>query len=139
MEISEKFLSRLNENCLYRALGIRIEEAVRGKARSRLEPNPTLCWPFQGQPHGGVLFTLMDTTMATAVFSELDEGFNCATIQIDIQFTYPAKGDHFVCMAQTSHRTGHIGFVRGEIYDAGGRLLALGQGSFRIIRDEFTG
>lgn len=139
MEISETLLRKVNENSLYRALGIRMEEGGAGKARSRLRPDPTLCWPFKGQPHGGVLFTLMDTTMATAVFSELDEGLNCATIQIDIQFTNPAKGEHFVCTAQTTYRTGRIGFVRAEIYEEGGRLVALGQGAFRIIRDEFTG
>ena len=139
MGISEELIKRVNQNSLYRTVGIRIEEAGQGKARSRLEPNPKLCWPFKGQPHGGMLFTLMDTTMATAVFSKLDQGHNCTTIQIDIQFTYPARGERFICTAEESYRAGRMSFVRSEICDAEGRLLALGQGTFRIIRDEFKG
>jgi len=137
--ISEELIRRVNENSLYQTVGIRVEEAGQGKARSRLEPNPKLCWPFKGQPHGGMLFTLMDTTMATAVFSKLDKGQSCTTVHIDIQFTYPARGEGFICTAEESYRAGRLSFVRGEIHDPEGRLLAVGQGTFRIIRDEFKG
>ncbi|MGD2124838.1 MAG: PaaI family thioesterase [Desulfobacteraceae bacterium] len=136
MEVTEKFLKWLNENSLYKAIGIQVEEAAKGEARARLEPSPALCWPFPGQPHGGVLFTLMDTTMACAVFSELDPGYNCATINTDIQYTSPAKGEVFTCFARTIHRAGHLSFARAEIHDSEGQFLAAGQAAFRIVKDE---
>ena len=64
MEFSSEEMSRLNNNPFYQALRIVVEEAKEGKACSDLRPLPTFCWPFVGQPHGGILFTVMDTTMA---------------------------------------------------------------------------
>jgi uncharacterized protein (TIGR00369 family) len=142
MEITQKVLDQLNDNSLYHAFGLRVEEAGEGAARSRLVPETEVCWPFPGQPHGGVLFTLMDTTMAWAVFSEVAPEHNCATISLDIQYTLPAKGRLFTCSARVIHRTGRTSFARADIRDAEDRIVALGQGTFRIIetdimREEF--
>jgi len=100
MQITPELIDRMNGNSLYNTLGIRLDSASQGMARSSLKPEPGVCWPFQGQPHGGILFTLMDTTMAWAVLSQLDEGLNCATIHLDIQYTAPARGDTFSCKAR---------------------------------------
>ena len=134
MEITQEILERLNDNTLYNTVGIRVEEAENGTAHARLKPNAEMCWPFPGQPHGGVLFTLMDTTMAWAVFSQVDPVYSCATISLEIQFTHPARGNAFTCSARTTHRTGRLIFLRGEIHDAQGQILAMGQGTFRIIK-----
>ncbi|MEW5724289.1 MAG: PaaI family thioesterase [Thermodesulfobacteriota bacterium] len=140
MEIGRDFLDRFNGNDLYRTLGIRIEEAAGGRALSRLEPEPAVCWPFPTQPHGGVLFTQMDTTMAWAVLTRLEPGRNCTTVDLNIQYTAPAKGTCFLCAAQVAHTTGRLAFVRAETTDAEGRLLAVGQGTFRITNtDPFSG
>jgi uncharacterized protein (TIGR00369 family) len=136
VEIAQKALDQLNDNSLYHTLGIRVEEAGDGAARSRLAPEQKVCWPFPGQPHGGVLFTFMDTTMAWAVFSEVIPDYNCATIGLDIQYTRPAKGKLFTCSAQVIQRTGRTSFARAEIRDEEDRLLALGQGTFRIIESD---
>jgi hypothetical protein len=77
MEMAGSDLQQLNDNPLYQTLGIRIEEACDGKAQSCLIPNPNVCWPFPGQVHGGILATVMDTTMAWAVFSKLEQGLTC--------------------------------------------------------------
>jgi uncharacterized protein (TIGR00369 family) len=136
MLFTERTISQVNDNPLYRALGIRIENAAEGQARSRLEPSPEVCWPFPGQPHGGILFTLMDTTMAWAVLTQLDPGYNCSTISLDIHYTRPAKGSLFHCTAQVSHQTTRYCFVRAEIHDADGKLVALGQATFAVIEME---
>ena len=138
MEITEEVLEQLNNNPLYNTVGIRVMEVSNGKAHSRLSPDARLCWPFPNQPHGGVLFTLMDTTMAWAVFSQLEPGLNCTTVNLDIQYTRPARGDAFNCNAWTTYRTGHLSFVRAEIQDSRGKLLAMGQGTFRVIRMDFS-
>jgi uncharacterized protein (TIGR00369 family) len=139
MEFTEEFVQFLNNNPLYTTIGIRIEKAVDGEALSSLDPTPNVCWPFPGQPHGGVLFTLMDATMAVAVFSKLESGNNCTTIHADIQYTLPAKGDHFTCVARITHETGRLTFVRGEIHDMENQIVALGQAAFRIIRHNSMG
>ena len=133
MEITAAILDRMNANSLYKTLGIQIKTAVGGKARSRLKPKPAVCWPFPGHPHGGILFTLIDTTMAWAVWSQLDAGYNCTTINIDIHYLKPAKGDVFLCSAWSTHKTGRSSFVRADIHNSKGELLVMGQGTFRII------
>ena len=139
MNFTAEFLEKLNNNPLYQTLGIRIVKAENGRAESGLFPNKRVCWPFPGQPHGGILFTILDTTMAWAVVSLLDEGLNCATINLDINYSAPAKGDRFLCFAQTLYRAGKICFVRGDIKDSEGSVVALAQGAFRIIKYTLPG
>ena len=83
MEFSHQEIGRISDNSLYQTLGIQVDDIKEGRARARLKPNPALCWPFEGQPHGGILFTLMDTTMAWAVLTGVDQGLSCATINMD--------------------------------------------------------
>jgi len=134
VEIGRDRLKKLNENQLYRTMGIEIQEAAQGRARSILSPKAEVCWPFPGQPHGGVIFTLLDTTLAWAVWSELDQGLNCATVHLDIQYSAPAKGDFFTCQGSVDQRTRAMRFVSGQVLDDQGRLVAMGQATFRIIR-----
>jgi acyl-coenzyme A thioesterase PaaI-like protein len=76
--------------------------------------------------------------MACAVLSELESGFNCTTINSDVQYTAPAKGRRFTCDAHTTHKSGRMSFVRAEIHDEDGGLLATGQATFRIVKGDFA-
>jgi uncharacterized protein (TIGR00369 family) len=132
MEFSQQDLERINSNSLYKTVGIFVDDAKDGKAHSCLRPNPALCWPFEGQPHGGVLFTLMDTTMAWAVLTATDQEYNCATINLDIQYTRRAQGESFNCNAWIIHKGSQVIYSRAEIFDEKGQLVANGQGAFWV-------
>jgi uncharacterized protein (TIGR00369 family) len=134
MEFSVADMKRMNDNTLYHTIGIEVTAAKGGKVVSRLRPNATICWPFQGQPHGGVLATLMDTTMAWSVLTVVDPGYNCATINLDVQYTRPARGD-LTCTARVKHSGGRIVYTKADVHDMEGRLVATGQGTFRVIRE----
>jgi uncharacterized protein (TIGR00369 family) len=138
MKIPQALTDQFNRNSLYTTVGIQLNKAEAGNAESLLSPNPGVCWPFPGQPHGGILFTVMDTTMAWAIQSLLDEGFSCTTIDLHIQYLAPAQDGPFACRAETIHQTRHLAFVRAEIRDAQSRLVASGQGTFRIIKMNFV-
>jgi acyl-coenzyme A thioesterase PaaI-like protein len=60
----------------------------------------------------------------------------CATIHLDIQYTSPAKGKRFTCASKTVFRTGRIHFMQGEVRDGEERLVAMAQGTFRVIKAE---
>ncbi len=132
MQMSPDALAKCNENPLYRTIGIHLHEVTDGNARSTMSPNEAVCWPTPGQPHGGVLFTMMDTTMAFAALSNEDDG-GCATVDCSIQYPAPARHGPFTCRATTLRRTGRTVFVRAEIVDAAGAIVALGQATFRLI------
>ena len=137
MEFTPEDIRNFNDNSLYNAIGIYVEDAREGKAQSRVRPNKDLCWPFEGQPHGGVLFTVMDTTMAWAVLTRIDKGYNCATINLDIQYTRRALGDLFFCHARVTQSGGQIAYTRADIFDQKEKLVAAGQGCFRIVNAPF--
>jgi len=61
-------------------------------------------------------------------------GENCVTINLDIQYTAPARGDRFVCRAWVRHRSGRIVYTRAEVTDDAGQLVAAGQGAFRVVK-----
>jgi acyl-coenzyme A thioesterase PaaI-like protein len=76
----------------------------------------------------------MDTTMAWAVLSGVEEGYNCATINLDIQYTRRAVGRSFLCRARIVQKGNRIVYSRADISDEEKRLVAIGQGSFRIVK-----
>lgn len=133
MKYSPETIAQFNANPLYRAIGIRLDEVADGCARATLTPTTQVCWPSPDQPHGGILFTTMDTTMAFAALSTAARDSGCATVDCNIQYPAPALHGPFVCRAATTHRTGRTVFVRCEIVDALGAPVALGQATFRII------
>ena len=137
MQIANHLIERINANRLYRTIGIQLEAAVDGTARSVLIPQADICWPFDSQPHGGILFTIMDTTMAWAIQSELEKGFSCATIDLGIRYLSAARGQKFHCRAETIHQTRRLCFVRAEITDPQKRIIATGEATFRIIKMDF--
>lgn len=134
MKISPERLAELNDNRLYKTLGINVFRAEEGLAESRMEPQAEVCWPFPGQPHGGVVFAQMDTTMAWALWSELGPGLNCTTISLNIDYSAPAGDKTLTCRAEVTQKTNKLGFIRAESRDPDGRLVATGQGIFRIIK-----
>ena len=138
MKLSQDLLNQFNRNVLYTTIGIQLKKAEEGRAVAVLTPDPKVCWPFPTQPHGGMLFTIMDTTMAWAVQSLLEQGFSCTTIDLNIQYLAPAQDGPFTCRAETTHQTRHLGFVRADILDAHNNPIASGQATFRIIKMELV-
>ena len=126
-------IARFNDNPLYRTIGIRLDELADGYARATLTPEESVCWPTPGQPHGGILFTVLDTTMAFAAMSTADHEVGCATVDCNIQYPAPARHGPFACRVATMAKTGRTVFVRGEVIDARGAPVAIAQATFRIL------
>ncbi len=139
MDFDDAHVARLNDNPLYRALGIRVERVADGTARATLEPTPSACWPMPDQPHGGVLFTLLDTTTAWAAMSHGQDGEGCVTVDCSIQYTAPARHGPFACIAATTRRAGRTVFMRAEVLAALGAPVALGQATFRLVTAKGAG
>jgi uncharacterized protein (TIGR00369 family) len=133
MEFSREVITGSNRNGLYQTLGIEVLEAAQGRARSVLRPKPAVCWPFPEQPHGGILFTLMDTTMAWAVLTLLGPGQNCATTSMEVQYTQRALGGEFICEAWVAFRARRMVYTRADVKNPGGGLVATAQATFRVI------
>ena len=134
MDFPDTHVARLNDNPLYRALGIRVERVGGGAARATLSPTASACWPQPDQRHGGVLFTLLDTTTAWAAMSLGEDGDGCVTVDCSIQYPAPARHAPFACIATATRKSGRTVFMRAEVLDAHGEPVALGQATFRLVR-----
>jgi len=80
--------------------------------------------------HGGVLASMLDTTLGGAVFGAIPEGKGCATLSFNIHFFRPVIEGKLTCTARVGNITRQTAYASGEIYDDKGRLIASATGTF---------
>ena len=91
----------------------------------------------RGIAHGGVIATLLDTTMGRAVGSKAGVGSDLVTAQLNVHFVRPARlGDTLVSTAMVEHSGRRTAVARGEIRSAEGRLVATATATFLYINIE---
>lgn len=69
-----------------------------------------------GTLHGGVMATVLDTTMGDAVRTYLDEGQETATVSMTATYLGPAtEGDELRASAEVRKRGGSLVLVEGDL------------------------
>ncbi|HEY1822021.1 MAG TPA: PaaI family thioesterase [Trebonia sp.] len=109
------------------SLGIEVESLAEGRAVYVLDPSPaTINALFT--VHGGVLATLMDTAMGSAVFTTLDDGAYYTTLELKANFIRAARADgkRLTCAANTVHVGRRTATAEARITDPDGKLVAHG-------------
>jgi uncharacterized protein (TIGR00369 family) len=81
--------------------------------------------------HGGAVMTLLDVTMATAARS-VDKGMGAVTIEMKTSFMQPAKGP-LTGKGRLIHRSRHMAFTEGTVFDAEGKVCAHATGTFKLV------
>jgi uncharacterized protein (TIGR00369 family) len=106
-------------------VGYRLSEVEEGHAVFELEPAEQHYNPF-GTVHGGILSTLLDTSMIAAVMTTLSTGAACSTLEIKVNFIRPATigTGTLRCEARTIHLGRRIATAEGRIFDGEGALYA---------------
>ncbi|WCK53259.1 PaaI family thioesterase [Aneurinibacillus sp. Ricciae_BoGa-3] len=107
----------------------KIEEA---HAELRLDITPEL-HQRRGSVHGGVLATLIDGAVGSAVRSVLSEEEISPTVELKINYIRPAHGEYLVAKSKLYHRGKSLAFGQAEIFDSNGDLVAVGTGTFMIL------
>jgi uncharacterized protein (TIGR00369 family) len=108
-------------------LDARREFAEAGRARVVIDERPEL-GNVVGAMHGGVLVTLLDVVMASAAVSV----FDFARTAVTLSFLEPGRGRLTADGEVVQHDTG-VAWCRASITDAGGRVVAQAQGTFRYL------
>lgn len=88
-----------------------------------------------GTLHGGVYASLMDNAMGLAVLALV--GTRTATIEMNTHFLGAVNEGRITCRSEVVHRTRRTATSESKVYDAGGNLVAMGTGAFRVF--ETTG
>ena len=87
-----------------------------------------------GTLHGGVYASLIDNAMGLSVLALV--GVRTATIQMNVHFLGAVNGGRITCESEVLHRTRRTATAEAKVHDAGGNLVALGTGAFRVFESK---
>ncbi|MCP4118032.1 MAG: PaaI family thioesterase [Desulfobacteraceae bacterium] len=116
-------------------LGYKLYDVENGHAVFELAPGEHHYNPF-ATVHGGIISTLLDTTMTASVLSTLQKGLSCSTVEIKMNFVRPitAKTEVLRCEARPIHVGKRLATVEGRLKDKNGVLYAHGVSTCSIFK-----
>jgi acyl-CoA thioesterase len=113
-------------------VGLQVVLSEHGRSQCTLVVSDTLLNPYKVL-HGGVLYTLADVCMASALYAVMDENEMCATIEIKISYFAPVREGAVVCDAIVTHKTKRFAFLEAELKNDN-RVVAKTTGTFAIMQ-----
>jgi uncharacterized protein (TIGR00369 family) len=113
-------------------IGMEEQLIEKGYAELRINITPNL-HQRRGSVHGGVLATLIDGAVGSAVRSTLSEDQASATVELKINYFRPAKGDYLLAKAKLIQRGKTIVVGQAEITDSDERVVAMGTATYMIL------
>jgi uncharacterized protein (TIGR00369 family) len=114
------------------ALGIRLREIGPDRAVLAL-PYAQRLATIADVVHGGAIATLADTAAMAAAWAtdEVPERVAGSTVSLALDYVAPARGD-LTAEARVTRRGGRLCFVRVEVADGDGELVATAQAVYRL-------
>jgi uncharacterized protein (TIGR00369 family) len=112
-------------------LGAEVERADDGSARIRFEAREEHLNPA-GTLHGGVLATLVDTAMGTAVRSTVEDDDVPATSQLTVTYLRPGRPGTVEVTARVRTRGEHLTVCEADV-EQDGRSLAHAVATFALL------
>lgn len=116
---------------LAQLLGMRPGTFGDGRCSFALTVRPDHLNPY-GVVHGGVVYALVDQAMGGALFSRLEPGERCATLEIKINYLTAVTSGDLTADASLIQRTRRTGVVEARVHGDGGTLVAHATGTFYI-------
>jgi acyl-CoA thioesterase len=113
-------------------IGLRFSQCGKGFSRCALQVTDSLLNPHRVL-HGGVIYSLADTGMGGALYTDLDEDESCATVQIDIFYLAPVTSGTLTCDTRLVHRSRKIAVLQSDV-ENDGRLVAKALGTYSVFK-----
>jgi len=106
-------------------VGFRFGALEEGRVSFEFEPAEHHYNPI-GTVHGGIPTTLLDSAMGCALHSTLPRGVGYATVELNVHFVRPIRGDTgpMVCEGRVVHGGRRHATAEARLTDAGGKLYA---------------
>ena len=127
-------LSRLNEsgvNKYARLLGIVFTSIGDGRSTGEIEINENHFHPGM-IVHGGVAYSLADSTMAMAVLSTCEDGQNANTVECKMSYLGAVTQGVMKAESWVVKRVKRIAFLESRIME-GERLIATATATFAVV------
>jgi len=113
-------------------LGLSGEFVEEGVYQFRLPVTPFML-NRGGSVHGGIIASLADSTIGSLINKSLPEGRRAVTAEMKVNYLRPGKGGELVSRARLIHRGRRLAVGECEIFDGGGRRIALSTATFYIL------
>lgn len=115
-------------------MGIECTRVEAGEVESTLPPNTDLN-NMGGTLHGGVLATLLDSTMGAAAHTVQAPGVGVATVSLTITYLRPLREADMPAstVGKVVNQTRNLTYASGEVRDRKGRLVAHAVGTFAAL------
>ncbi len=116
-------------------VGYELVEVSKGATVYTFDPKEYHYNPFFSV-HGGMISTILDTTMTAAVLSALEKGVSCSTAEIKVNFVRPITVETGLlkCMGRIIHLGKRLATAEGKLKGEKGTLYAHGVSTCLIIR-----
>lgn len=143
-EDARAFLQRyIDQHGFLSFLDLQVESLTPGRMVMRVPYDEKLANQNQGNGnvHGGIAASLIDTVGGLSVHATLDDPLNSgvATIDLNVSYLRPARGD-LVATAEVIRIGGTVGVSTVDVVsttpDGEEAKVAVGRGSFRIFRPD---
>lgn len=86
-----------------------------------------------GTLHGGVHASMLD--QVCGMMTRVTTKTRCATINLNLNYLAPSSEGNLFATAKILQQGYRIVVVEGEVFEEGGKLVAKGVGTFKVIRD----
>lgn len=112
-------------------IGLTFVAVGEGRSECTVEVTDALLNPH-GVLHGAVPYAMADTGMGAAVYSTLDRGQICATIEIKINYFRAVREGRLTCRSELLNRGRRVANLESRIH-AGETLVAQANGNFALF------
>jgi uncharacterized protein (TIGR00369 family) len=132
-EITRRFKEESVGSTFLERLKIRPIDVEKGTAVFELTIDETHLRSM-GIVHGGVVATLLDSTLGCACWTLAPPNHHLVTVQLNINYIRPGwLGERLVCHSEVRHAGQMTAVSRGEVRTGDGTLVAAASGTFMFL------
>ena len=113
-------------------IGLNFTKLGDGYSQCEVEIHETLMNPHKVL-HGAVMYAMADTGMGGALYSQLNKGELCATVEVKIAYFSAIKSGKLTCETKVIHKGKRIATLESDITN-NGRLVAKALGTYSIFK-----
>ncbi len=116
-------------------LGYQLREIDVGRVVFELEPAEYHYNPFASM-HGGIMSTVLDSAMTSAILTTLPAGVGCSTLEIKVNFVRPitTRTGLVRCEGKIVHGGNRIAIAEGRITDSRDKLCSFAVSTCLVFR-----
>ncbi len=113
-------------------VGYQLDSLTEDKVLISLVIHEDLLSPV-GVAHGGVIATLIDFSMGAAIFSRLNPGELCSTIEFKVNYLSPVQlGEKICCESKLKFKGRSHAVTECHVYREAGKDVAFAMGTYNI-------